>query len=98
MSSDNQNNLVVSLNNLFKELKQTTESVTPLILVNLLRIALPRFAESNNHGYLQQDAEECWGELISILRSRLPGLDAQGNIDAEKKFIQQWLTGEMTVT
>ena len=37
-----------------------------------LREAYPQFAQQNNQGmYMQQDAEECWTQLLYSLRERL---------------------------
>ncbi|KAJ3111552.1 Ubiquitin carboxyl-terminal hydrolase 14 [Phlyctochytrium bullatum] len=52
------------------------------------------FGEQNNQGFLQQDAEECWGEIISALSDKVTGLDIEGSPVEDKKFVDQYLTGE----
>lgn len=39
---------------------------------------------------MQQDAEECWSELVSVLRAKLPKEDQTG-----RNFIEKYMTGEM---
>lgn len=39
---------------------------------------------------MQQDAEECWSELLSVLKQKLPKEDESG-----RNFVEQYMTGEM---
>ncbi|KAI8853404.1 hypothetical protein BC829DRAFT_382730 [Chytridium lagenaria] len=96
--SDPRFNLVPSLGKLLKDLSDSGEPVTPLVFLQILRTAFPQFAEQNNHGFLQQDAEECWGEIVSALSDKLGGLDSAGNVAEGKKFVDQFLTGELLST
>lgn len=51
---------------------RNTPSINPANFLALLRQANPQFAERNNTGlYLQQDAEECWGEVLSRVSTSL---------------------------
>ena len=44
-----------------------------------LRESYPQFAQQNNQGvYMQQDAEECWTQLLYSLRERLKVLSHPG--------------------
>ncbi|KAG5726473.1 Ubiquitin carboxyl-terminal hydrolase 6, partial [Termitomyces sp. T112] len=67
----------------------------------------PQFAEVDRSGklggaYAQQDAEECFGQIINTLRN-VPGLDGDGSSSGTspqatadtKKFVEQYLMGEM---
>lgn len=48
-------------------------TVPPLILVQVLHKAFPNFAEKSEHGgFQQQDANECWIELMRMLQQKLP--------------------------
>lgn len=48
-------------------------SLSPVVLVQMMHLAFPRFAEKSEHGgYQQQDANECWTELIRMLQQKLP--------------------------
>ena len=33
---------------------------------------MPRFAEQDQGHFMQQDANECWGELMRVLKEQLP--------------------------
>lgn len=88
--------LLVGLRDLFRLLKNSSETVHPLVFVQLLRQVFPRFGESNANGFLQQDAEECWGELVSVLRNNLNGVDDNGGVSTSKKWIEQYMMGELT--
>mmetsp|Transcript_6094 Transcript_6094/g.14151 ORF Transcript_6094/g.14151 Transcript_6094/m.14151 type:complete len:525 (+) Transcript_6094:165-1739(+) len=52
-------------------LKGTTEAITPLPFVVALRERFPRFAEMQNGGYMQQDADECMRGLLTVLSQTL---------------------------
>ncbi|KAJ3214894.1 Ubiquitin carboxyl-terminal hydrolase 14 [Dinochytrium kinnereticum] len=93
--SDPRFNLVPSLGNLFKDLEASGDAVAPMVFLQVLRSAFPQFSESNNHGFLQQDAEECWGEVVSALSDKVSGVDTNGKITEGKKFVDQYLTGEL---
>ncbi|KAF7995458.1 hypothetical protein HCN44_006565 [Aphidius gifuensis] len=43
-------------------------SLRPIVLVQMMHLAFPRFAEKSEHGgFQQQDANECWTELVRII-------------------------------
>ncbi|KAI8048800.1 hypothetical protein BDF22DRAFT_701367 [Syncephalis plumigaleata] len=77
--------LTNGLKDLFQRLKSEGESYAPTPFVQTLRRAYPRFAQMERGGYAQQDAEECWGVIISALRNTL-------------SFIKQYMTGELIST
>ncbi|KAJ3192927.1 Ubiquitin carboxyl-terminal hydrolase 14 [Irineochytrium annulatum] len=91
-------NLMPAIGNMFRDLENSGASFTPLVFLQILRSAFPQFNEHNNQGYFQQDAEECWGEIISSLADRVPGLSSDGDLAADKKFIEQYLSGETIST
>jgi ubiquitin carboxyl-terminal hydrolase 14 len=63
-----------------------------------LRAAFPNFAQRGAGGiYAQQDAEECWSGIISTLRNHLPANNEQGRSNG-KNVVDQYMTGEMTIT
>ncbi|KAI9287697.1 hypothetical protein BC943DRAFT_302834 [Umbelopsis sp. AD052] len=89
---DARGNLTASLRDLYKQLSSTTEGFPPLIFWQMLRQAFPQFSQSGAGGMpMQQDAEECWGELISVLKSKLPA-DSASN----QTFVEQYMTGRLT--
>ncbi|MPC29954.1 Ubiquitin carboxyl-terminal hydrolase 14 [Portunus trituberculatus] len=53
------------------------KTAVPVVLVNLFRSTFPRFAEQGEQGmYMQQDASECWTELMRLLMQEVPAKDA----------------------
>jgi ubiquitin carboxyl-terminal hydrolase 14 len=58
----------------------------------MLRQAFPQFSQTGPGGVpMQQDAEECWSEIVSVLRSKLPTVEAS---EADN-FVGQYMTGQM---
>ncbi|KAI9595836.1 hypothetical protein BDF19DRAFT_440209 [Syncephalis fuscata] len=93
--------LTTGLRELFRKLKSEGESYAPGPFVQTLRQAYPRFAQMERGGYAQQDAEECWGVIMSALRNTL-SVDRAATSDApaasQQKFINQYMTGELVST
>ncbi|KAI8991025.1 hypothetical protein BDF20DRAFT_811286 [Mycotypha africana] len=87
---DNRGNLVASLRDLFINLNKTTEGFPPLVFWQMLRQCFPQFSQTGQGGIpMQQDAEECWSEIVSVLKAKLP------KEDEEKNFIERYMTGEL---
>ena len=62
----------VAARDLFAELDRSAAPVLPLGFLTQLRASFPQFAEMSNTGmYKQQDAEECWTQILYSLRERL---------------------------
>ncbi|KAJ3355666.1 Ubiquitin carboxyl-terminal hydrolase 14 [Entophlyctis luteolus] len=91
-------NLAKSLGGLYSQLENSGDAVTPLVFLQMLRSNFQQFAEQNNHGFMQQDAEECWGEIMSVLAEKAPGFTLSGDVDESAKFIDQYFTGETVST
>ncbi|KAF8968863.1 hypothetical protein BDZ97DRAFT_1798491 [Flammula alnicola] len=78
-----------ALRDLYNNMSHTTDSITPLQFLQVLRQVNPQFAEMDRsekrandlmmgrQGYAQQDAEECYAAIVNSLRN-VPGLDASG--------------------
>lgn len=50
-------------------------TVNPVILLHCLHLAFPQFAQVGENGvFRQQDANECWGELLRMLQQKLPAI------------------------
>ena len=61
-------NLTASLRDLYSTMDKGS-TVPPIILLQVLHMAFPRFAErGENGGYQQQDANECWVEVLRMLQ------------------------------
>lgn len=91
--------LTASLRDLYKQMSETQEGFPPLMFLNALRNAFPQFAQKSKtgHGYAQQDAEEAWSQIVSLLRQKLKIKDsAAGSTEsaAEISFIDKYLAGK----
>ncbi|KXN85247.1 Ubiquitin carboxyl-terminal hydrolase 6 [Leucoagaricus sp. SymC.cos] len=99
-----------ALRDLYQNMGKTTDNITPMGFLSILRQVNPQFAEMDRReksslmmgGYAQQDAEECYSFIIQTLRN-VPGLSAEGtslatSAQAEvgnKRFVEQYFMGEM---
>ena len=54
-----------------QDLERSSQPVTPFGFLMQLREKFPQFAQQRNGLYMQQDAEECWTQLLYSLRERL---------------------------
>ena len=54
-----------------QNLERSSQPVTPYGFLMQLRGKYPQFAQQRNGFYMQQDAEECWTQLLYSLRERL---------------------------
>jgi ubiquitin carboxyl-terminal hydrolase 14 len=92
-AEDRASSVLVSLRELFKFLEKSENGVPPLLLLKSFREAFPQFAQQDDHGnFAQQDAEECWAQLLWCLGQKLPALKQS---DAFKSFVEEHLTGEI---
>lgn len=58
----------------FKQMERGS-SVTPILLLNTLHRAFPQFLQMGENGtFRQQDANECWCEVLRMLQQKLPAL------------------------
>ncbi|KAF7724077.1 Ubiquitin carboxyl-terminal hydrolase 14 [Apophysomyces ossiformis] len=88
---DNRGNLTASLRELYKSMSKASEGFPPLVFWQMLRQVFPQFSQTGQGGVpMQQDAEECWSELISVLKAKLPQEEGLG-----KNFIDKYMTGSM---
>ncbi|XP_034097704.1 ubiquitin carboxyl-terminal hydrolase 14 [Drosophila albomicans] len=86
----------------FAQMEKGT-TITPIVLLQALHRASPQFAQTGENGtYRQQDANECWSEILKMLQQKLRPLsqESDGAI-AEKKthnsFIEQFFGGTFEV-
>ncbi|KAJ2827763.1 deubiquitinating enzyme [Coemansia erecta] len=86
--------IVDSMKNLFKQLNESGEGVPPFVFLQFLRQAYPRFAEqdSQHGGYRQQDAEEFWNEMLTMLDQVL------GKDGAASTVVEKHMSGRMVTT
>ncbi|KAJ6794612.1 ubiquitin carboxyl-terminal hydrolase 7-like [Iris pallida] len=76
--------LTVATRDLFSELDRNTRPVAPLQFLSVLRKKYPQFAQQQNGVYMQQDAEECWTQLMYTLSQSL-GSSESSDISASVK-------------
>ncbi|KAI5710542.1 hypothetical protein M8J75_009528 [Diaphorina citri] len=66
-------------------------SISPFIMLQVLHNVFPRFADKTDDGsYMQQDANECWTEMVRMLKTALPGENEEGQDSAKSSFIEQY--------
>ncbi|KAH8105719.1 cysteine proteinase [Phellopilus nigrolimitatus] len=98
-TGDGNSALTRALRDMYAGLRTTAGAFTPMGFLSALRQAVPQFGElarvgkSGTGGYAQQDAEECWTQIFNALKA-VPGNEQDG-IAARKKFIDQYMMGEM---
>ncbi|KAI6690120.1 hypothetical protein NL676_026948 [Syzygium grande] len=63
--------LTVATRDLFNELDKTAKPVAPMQFWMLLRKKYPQFGQLHNGVFMQQDAEECWTQLLYTLSQSL---------------------------
>ncbi|KAK4756441.1 hypothetical protein SAY87_006568 [Trapa incisa] len=68
--------LTVATRDLFSELDKTVKPVAPMQFWMSLRKKYPQFGQSLNGVFMQQDAEECWTQLLYTLSQSLGSSDA----------------------
>ncbi|XP_002069296.3 ubiquitin carboxyl-terminal hydrolase 14 isoform X1 [Drosophila willistoni] len=78
-------------------------TITPIILLQALHRASPQFAQTGDNGtYRQQDANECWSEILKMLQQKLRPIIEESSEDLVKKkhtsFIEQFFGGTFDVT
>lgn len=62
-------------------------TVTPVILLQTLHMAFPQFAQTGENGsYRQQDANECWSELLKMLQQKLKPTQKEGQLSPCYKY------------
>lgn len=72
-------------------------SVIPVLLLQMLHTAFPQFSEKAENGsYAQQDANECWSELVKVLQQKLFIVGPDGT--KKQSFITQYFGGRFQST
>ncbi|KAJ8879822.1 hypothetical protein PR048_020430 [Dryococelus australis] len=85
--------ITAAVRDLFEAMERGA-SIPPIILLQVLHVAFPRFAEkSENGGFQQQDANECWTEMVRMLQQKLPATSPSNS----KSLIEQFFGGTLDV-
>ncbi|CAI5480774.1 unnamed protein product, partial [Closterium sp. Yama58-4] len=87
IEADSSHRLALAARDLFGELEKSRRPVTPLRFLMLLRQRFPQFAQQGEHGaYMQQDAEECWTQLLYSLSQRLRSIRQPSQAEVDNIF------------
>uniref|UniRef100_A0AAY4CNX8 Ubiquitin carboxyl-terminal hydrolase n=1 Tax=Denticeps clupeoides TaxID=299321 RepID=A0AAY4CNX8_9TELE len=100
--------ITAALRDLYESMDKTSSSIPPIILLQFLHMAFPQFAEKGDQGqYLQQDANECWVQVMRVLQQKLEPQDPVTTMEvddksaaasAKKNFIDQFFGVEYETT
>uniref|UniRef100_A0A3B3ZZ17 Ubiquitin carboxyl-terminal hydrolase n=1 Tax=Periophthalmus magnuspinnatus TaxID=409849 RepID=A0A3B3ZZ17_9GOBI len=94
--------ITAALRDLYETMDKTSSSLPPIILLQFLHLAFPQFAEKGDQGqYLQQDANECWLQMMRVLQQKLEPLEPETSMEVDsgsgaasasskKNFIDQY--------
>ncbi|XP_013781694.1 ubiquitin carboxyl-terminal hydrolase 14-like [Limulus polyphemus] len=99
--------ITAALRDLYESMDKTA-TIPPIILLQVLHMAFPRFAEKSEHGgFEQQDANECWTEVMRMLQQKLPPVSSLATSDPSTEgavssnscnFIDQYFGGTFDVS
>ncbi|KAL0441437.1 UNVERIFIED_CONTAM: Ubiquitin carboxyl-terminal hydrolase 6 [Sesamum radiatum] len=78
--------LTVATRELFGELDKNVKPVAPMRFLTALRSKYPQFAQLHNGIYMQQDAEECWTQLLFTLSLSLKAPSSSEDADTVKRL------------
>lgn len=86
--------ITASLRDLYSQMEEKKfADIPPLVLLQLLRMQCPQFAEKNNEGhFMQQDANECMMEFMRILQENLKSTGKR------KDLVDQYFGVDYSVT
>ncbi|KAG5523515.1 hypothetical protein RHGRI_035352 [Rhododendron griersonianum] len=76
--------LTVATRDLFTELDKNVKAVAPMQFWMVLRKKYPQFGQLHNGSFMQQDAEECWTQLLYTLSLSLRSPSSSENSDTVK--------------
>ncbi|KAI9670803.1 MAG: deubiquitinating enzyme [Trizodia sp. TS-e1964] len=85
--------LTAALRDLYHQMAETQEGFPPFVFLSSLRKFFPQFAQmsKDRRGYAQQDAEEAWSQIISVLKARLIIKDTTPGSASETSFVDKYL-------
>ncbi|XAR67647.1 Ubiquitinyl hydrolase 1 [Bertholletia excelsa] len=78
--------LTVATRDLFTELDKNVKPVAPMQFWTVLRKKYPQFGQLHNGTFMQQDAEECWTQLLYTLSQSLRSPGSSENLDTVKEL------------
>ena len=95
---EDREDLTGALRDLYKQMGSTLEGFPPIMFLQTLRTAFPQFAQTREGRYEQQDAEECWSQIVTKLRQSLKIKDSTDANAATISFVDKYLAGMTTST
>ncbi|CAH9056100.1 unnamed protein product [Cuscuta epithymum] len=78
------NLLTVATRDLFNELDKNVKPVSPMQFWTVLRKKYPQFGQLSNGVFMQQDAEECWTQILYTLSQSLKTSGSSDTSDTVK--------------
>ncbi|KAD4889347.1 hypothetical protein E3N88_21420 [Mikania micrantha] len=78
--------LTVATRDLFNELDKNVKPVAPMQFWMVLRKKYPQFGQLHNGSFMQQDAEECWTQILYTLSQALRSPSTSENLDTVKQL------------
>ncbi|KAF8388854.1 hypothetical protein HHK36_025534 [Tetracentron sinense] len=78
--------LTCATRDLFNELDRNVKPVAPMQFWMVLRKKYPQFGQLHNNTFMQQDAEECWTQLMYTLSQSLKSPDSRENPETVKEL------------
>ncbi|XP_010262220.1 PREDICTED: ubiquitin carboxyl-terminal hydrolase 6 [Nelumbo nucifera] len=78
--------LTMATRDLFGELDRNVKPVAPMQFWMVLRKKYPQFGQLHNGAFMQQDAEECWTQLMYTLSQSLRQTDSSGTPETVKEL------------
>ncbi|RPB25939.1 ubiquitin C-terminal hydrolase-like protein [Terfezia boudieri ATCC MYA-4762] len=89
--------LTSALRDLYKQMGSTLTGFPPIAFLQTLRTAFPQFAQRTREGrFEQQDAEECWSQIVSQLRQNLKIQSGTAEAMATTSFVDKYFAGKTT--
>ncbi|XP_017042934.1 ubiquitin carboxyl-terminal hydrolase 14 [Drosophila ficusphila] len=89
-----------AMKSIFAQMEKGT-TVTPIVLLQALHRASPQFAQTGENGtYRQQDANECWAEILKMLQQKIRPVNQDPSNTVQKRhssFIDQFFGGTFEV-
>ncbi|CAL1538000.1 unnamed protein product [Lymnaea stagnalis] len=69
--------ITAALRDLYVSMDRTSAPLPPIIFLQVLHMVYPRFAEKGENGsFQQQDANECWTEIVRGLQQKLKAVSS----------------------
>ncbi|KAL4237112.1 Ubiquitin carboxyl-terminal hydrolase 14 [Mactra antiquata] len=98
--------ITAGLRDLVISMDKSGQALPPIVFLQVLHMAYPQFAEKSEHGgFQQQDANECWTEIVRCLQQKLPAITSNTDQNtsasassSSRGFMDQYFGGEFDVT